>query len=74
MAEVESKHDKFKRLASKRVSNAIKKIELIGHLSSSSYECTAEEADKIFVALQQSLDGIKEKFSKKTPQAKTFQL
>lgn len=74
MAEGETKHDKFKRLASKRVSNAIKKIELIGHLSGSAYECTAEEVEKIIAALQQTLDGTKEKFSKKAPQAKKFEL
>ena len=64
MAEVESKHDKFKRLASQRVTNAIKKIELISHLASSSYESTPEEVEKIFTALQQTLDGAKDKFSK----------
>ena len=75
MAEAESKHDKFKRLASKRVTNAIKKIELIGHLSSPGYECTAEEVEKIISALQQALDGVKEKFSsKKTSEEKKFQL
>lgn len=75
MAEVESKHDKFKRLASKRVTNAIKKIELLGHLSASSYECTQEEVEKIFTALQQSLDGMKEKFSKKkTVDSSKFEL
>jgi len=41
MAEGESKQDKFKRLASKRVTNAVQKIELIGNLSGSSYDCTA---------------------------------
>lgn len=74
MAEAESKHDKFKRLASKRVTNAIKKIELIGHLSASSYESTAEEVEKIITALRQALDGVKEKFSKKTPGKKEFEL
>ena len=74
MAEAENKHDKFKRLASKRVSNAIKKIELIGHLSGSSYESTAEEVEKIFSALQQALDGAKEQFSAKTPEKKKFEL
>jgi len=64
MAEGESKNDKFKRLASKRVTNAIKKIELIGHLSASSYESTLEEVEKIFIALQQALDNSKSRFSK----------
>jgi len=64
MAEAESKHDKFKRLASKRVTNAVKKIGLIGHLASSSYESTPEEVEKVFAAIQQALDDAKGKFSK----------
>ena len=54
MAGVESKSDKFKRLASKRVTNAIQKVELIGNLAGSSYECTAEEAQKLITALHQT--------------------
>lgn len=41
MGETESKHDKFKRLATQRVTNALEKIELIGNLSSSGYEYSA---------------------------------
>ena len=74
MAEVESKSDKFKRLATKRVANAIKKIELIGHLSASSYESTVEEVEKIISALQRALDGVKEKFSKKKTSGPKFEL
>jgi hypothetical protein len=64
MGEGESKHDKFKRLVSRRVTNAIKKIELIGNLSSPGYEYTPEEVEKIFTSLQQILDTTKSKFSK----------
>ncbi len=60
----ESKHDKLKRLASQRVTNAIKKIELIGNLTGAGYESTPEEAEKIFKAIQDTLDGVKDKFSK----------
>ena len=74
MAEGESKHDKFKRLASKRVTNAIQKIELIGNLSGSSYECSAEDAEKIITTLQQAVDGVKERFSAKAPEKKKFEL
>jgi len=74
MAEAESKNDKFKRLATKRVANAIKKIELIGHLSASSYESSAEEVEKITNALQQAIDGVKDKFSSKKPQGQKFEL
>jgi hypothetical protein len=64
MAEAESKHDKFKRLATQRVKNALKKIELIGNLSSSGYEYGQEEVDKIFAAIQNTLDNTKARFSK----------
>ncbi|NQT75417.1 MAG: hypothetical protein HQ566_02720 [Candidatus Omnitrophica bacterium] len=64
MAEGESKSDKFKRLAAQRVTNALKKIELIGNLSSPGYEYAQEEVDKIFSALQQTLDNTKARFSK----------
>ncbi len=64
MAEGEGKHDKFKRLASQRVNNAIKKIELIGNLSSPGYEYTAEEVEKVFMTIQQTLDNTKSRFSK----------
>ena len=75
MAEGESKHDKFKRLASQRVTNAIKKIELIGNLSSSGYEYAAEEIEKIFTSLQQTLDSTKSRFSKaKKEEAGKFEL
>lgn len=75
MAEVESKHDKFKRLATQRVANALKKIELIGNLSSSGYEYSPEEVEKIFTALQQTLESTKNRFSKsKKEETKKFEL
>ena len=64
MVEGENRHDKFKRLAAQRVTNALKKIELIGNLSSPGYEYTQEEVDKVFSALQQALDNTKGRFSK----------
>jgi len=70
----ESKHDKFKRLATARVTNAIKKIEMIGNLSSSSYECSAEEVEKIFLNLQTTLDSTKKCFSKVKTEEKKFEL
>ena len=75
MAEVETKHDKFKRLAMQRVTNALKKIELIGNLATSSYECSVEEVEKIFSALQQTLDSTRNRFSKsKKEETKKFEL
>ncbi len=46
------------------MTNAIKKIELIGNLASAGYESTPEEIEKIFGTLQQTLDKTKSRFSK----------
>jgi len=70
----ESKSDKFKRLASKRVVNAIQKIELITNLASSSYESTPEEVTKILTALQGSVDKVKAAFSKQKIDKTVFKL
>jgi len=70
----ESKSDKFKRLASKRVVNAIQKIELITNLSASSYESTPEEVTKILSALQGSVDKVKAAFSKQKIDKTVFKL
>lgn len=70
----ESKSDKFKRLASKRVVNAIQKIELIANLASSSYESTPEEVGKILAALQGSVDKVKAAFSKQKIEKTEFKL
>ena len=70
----ESKSDKFKRLASKRVVNAIQKIELIANLSASSYESTPEDVAKILTALQGSVDKVKAAFSKQKIDKTVFKL
>ncbi|MDD5496498.1 MAG: hypothetical protein PHP46_05310 [Candidatus Omnitrophica bacterium] len=70
----ESKSDKFKRLATKRVKNAISKVELIANLSGSSYESTPEEVEKILAALQGSVDKVKAAFSKQKIEKTNFEL
>ncbi|MBN1405410.1 MAG: hypothetical protein JW946_02700 [Candidatus Omnitrophica bacterium] len=70
----ESKSDKFKRLASKRVVNAISKIELIANLSASSYESTPEDVAKILSALQGSVDKVKAAFAKQKIDKTVFKL
>ena len=70
----ESKGDKFKRLASKRVVNAIQKIELITNLAAPSYEYTPEQVEKILSALQGSVDKVKAAFSKQKIDKTTFKL
>ena len=74
MVKNESKNDRFKRIATKRVKNAINKIELIGKLSSYGYEYTDEDIEKIFTALQEVLNNVKAVFSAKKPKKKEFEL
>jgi hypothetical protein len=60
---VESQHDRFRRLAEKRVIRTIKDIRLIGNLGNrNNYEYTGEEVDKIFRALEKELKLARSKF------------
>ena len=68
----ESKADRFKRLAAKRVNAVIKQIDLIGNLSSGSYEYTPEQVEKMFETMQDSLDDAKAKFSKSKQSKEAF--
>ncbi len=64
MENAESKADRFKRLAEPRVGNAIKKIEIIGNLASSSYEFSTEQVERILGSLKASVDEVEKKFQK----------
>jgi len=60
----ETKEQKFHRLAERRVNNALTQIRLIGNLSSPQYVCSAEDVEKIVVALQAGIAEIEEQFQK----------
>lgn len=63
---MESKNDKFKRLANKRVPAALEKLELIKNLSNTNnYEYSKEEVDTIIKALTGSINEIKKSFDNK---------
>lgn len=54
---------KFVRLATKRVSNALKAIQLIGNLSNrSNYDYSEEDVQKILKALSEELQACRKKF------------
>ncbi len=58
------KHDRFVRLAVKRVNRAIRDLRLIGNLSNRSvYDYNDEEARKIVKALQKEVETIRARFS-----------
>jgi hypothetical protein len=55
--------EKFVRLATKRVSNALKAMQLIGNLSNrSNYDYTVADVQKIFKALHDELYASRRKF------------
>ena len=63
---MESKNDKFKRLANKRVPAAIDKLELVKNLANTNnYDYTKKETDEIIKVLNKSINEIKQAFNNK---------
>ena len=60
----ETPEQKFKRLATARVNNALKKIKLIGNLAAPSYRYTEEEIAKIIQGLKFAVEEVEAKFGK----------
>lgn len=59
-----NKRDKFVKLATRRVTRALREIRLIGNLSNrSAYEYTDEDVRKIVRALQRELETMRSRFS-----------
>lgn len=59
----ETKQDRFKRLASTRVSEILKRVKTLGNLSNTSqYSYTDDQVRKIFAALERESRLAKEKF------------
>ena len=62
----ESKNDKFKRLATKRVNSLLKTLRLVANLSNkSNYDVSEEDANKIIRAISNSFEELKSKFKSK---------
>lgn len=61
---IETKNERFKRLAEARTNEIIKKIQILGNCSNrSSYEYGPDEVNKIFSAIDKYLRETKAKFS-----------
>ena len=61
--EKETRHERFKRLASKRTNEILEKIRILGNCSNkSSYEYREEEINKIFSEIDKHLKLTKAKF------------
>ena len=58
------KSEKFRTLAEKRVTSALKQMKLIGNLSSrSNYSYTEEQVEMILKALKQGVKDVERRFS-----------
>ncbi len=61
--EKETRHERFKRVASKRTNEILEKIRILGNCSNkSSYEYREEEINKIFSEIEKQLKYTKTKF------------
>jgi len=61
--EQETRHERFKRIATKRTNEILEKIRILGNCSNrSSYEYTEEEVNKIFSEIEKQLRLNKAKF------------
>lgn len=73
--EEESDRQKFVRLATKRVNNALKYIRLISNLSNTSnYRYKDEDIEKIFKILENEIAECRHKFEQKKKVKQTFTL
>ncbi len=71
----ETPRDKFVRLATKRVNNAIKTIQLLGNLSNTSnYSYNRMDIEKIFKVLDDEMNSTKRLFLSKEKIRSTFHL
>jgi len=61
----ETKHERFRRLAPKRMGFALKPLRRVGNLFSSGYEWTPEERDQMLTALRAEFDFIEHKSREK---------
>ena len=66
MDKIETKEERFVRIAEPRVSRACKAVSLLGNLAGSGYEYTEEQVDAMFGAVQEALDTARAQFKKKS--------
>lgn len=60
---METRKERFKRLANARVNNTLKQIELVGNLSNKSmYDYSEEDVKKMFSVLESSIREARLKF------------
>lgn len=70
----ESKADRFKRLATKRVARAVKCVDLIGNLSTSQYEYSQDQVERIIQTLSEHINAVRSRFEKRGKKETPFSL
>lgn len=70
MDKIETKEERFIRIAEPRVSRACKAVSLLGNLAGSGYEYTEEQVSSMFGAVQEALDTARAAFVKKPKEVK----
>jgi hypothetical protein len=66
MIKVETRSEKFKRLATSRTNSVLKFLHLIGNLSNkSNYDYSEEDIKKIFRTIEEQLNIVKARFQEK---------
>lgn len=72
---METKRDRFVRLAENRTNKLINMFRLLGNLSNrNNYEYSDEDVKKIFAALEKELKTAKDKFNAVEDESKKFKL
>jgi hypothetical protein len=68
----ETKNERFRRIATGRVQNALKALELVGKLASSKSEYSDDEAAKIISSLRDASEEVERKLLRKKEEKKAF--
>lgn len=71
---VENKSQKFVRLATARVTKAVKTVYNIGNLGGSGYESTQEQRDKIIKTLTEAVESVRVRLNKEQTKPTGFTL
>lgn len=70
---METKREKFERLAERRTNEAVKRIKLIGNLSNkNNYDYTEEHYKQIIAVLEEETRAVKTKFKLANEGSKNF--
>ena len=67
---IETKHDRFRRIAVRRANDLLEQIRILGNCSNTTtYEYSSEEADKVFAELEKALRACRARFRARSQQS-----